>query len=69
MLGRQHTACNGEHPKAANVLHRAVRIDLPLCQKNDALQYVSGRGGVSRIRTDDLLLAKQVLYRLSYNPA
>ena len=28
-----------------------------------------GRGGVSRIRTDDLLLAKQVLYHLSYNPA
>lgn len=25
--------------------------------------------GVSRIRTDDLLLAKQVLYHLSYNPA
>ena len=30
--------------------------------------YVSGRSGVSRIRTDDLLLAKQVLYQLSYNP-
>ena len=27
------------------------------------------RCGVSRIRTDDLLLAKQVLYQLSYNPA
>jgi hypothetical protein len=25
--------------------------------------------GVSRIRTDDPLLAKQVLYQLSYNPA
>ena len=27
-----------------------------------------GRSGVSRIRTDGLLLAKQVLYQLSYNP-
>lgn len=27
------------------------------------------RGGVSRIRTGDPLLAKQVLYQLSYNPA
>ncbi len=26
------------------------------------------RGGVSRIRTGDPLLAKQVLYQLSYNP-
>ena len=26
-------------------------------------------GGVSRIRTGDPLLAKQVLYQLSYNPA
>ena len=25
--------------------------------------------GVSRVRTDDPLLAKQVLYQLSYNPA
>ena len=28
-----------------------------------------GMCGVSRIRTDDLLLAKQMLYHLSYNPA
>ena len=27
------------------------------------------RSGVSRIRTGDPLLAKQVLYQLSYNPA
>ena len=56
-------------PSATRVLHRAVRINLPLCQKNDALKYASGRSGVSRIRTDGLLLAKQVLYQLSYNPA
>ena len=43
-------------------------MTFPLCQKNDA-QYKTGRCGVSRIRTDDLLLAKQVLYQLSYNPA
>ena len=32
-------------------------------------QSASGRSGVSRTRTDDPLLAKQVLYQLSYNPA
>ena len=31
--------------------------------------HSSGRCGVSRIRTDGLLRAKQVLYQLSYNPA
>ena len=25
-------------------------------------------GGVGRVRTDDVLLAKQVLYQLSYDP-
>ena len=27
-----------------------------------------GDGGVGRIRTDDILLAKQALYQLSYDP-
>ena len=69
MLGMQH----GLNVLVAEdqviiVLHRAVRMTFPLCQKND-VQYFIGRCGVSRIRTDDLLLAKQVLYQLSYNPA
>lgn len=28
-----------------------------------------GRGGARRIRTDDILLAKQALYQLSYGPS
>ena len=38
--------------------------------KNDLfLAEARKRGsGVSRIRTDDLLLAKEVLYQLSYDP-
>jgi hypothetical protein len=31
-------------------------------------ELVSATGGASRIRTDDPLLAKQVLYQLSYGP-
>ena len=66
------SACNTQN--AASMLflrlRRAVRINLPLCQKNDARRnFLSEHCGVSRIRTDDPLRAKQVLYQLSYNPA
>ena len=30
--------------------------------------YLSSLGGADRIRTDDLLLAKQALFQLSYDP-
>lgn len=47
-------------PCSADDLSIMSKERRPLC---------TGRCGVSRIRTDDLLLAKQVLYQLSYNPA
>jgi hypothetical protein len=33
-----------------------------------AYRRVGGFGGAGRVRTDDPLLAKQVLYQLSYDP-
>ena len=34
----------------------------------DSLTFTTQIGGANRIRTDDPLLAKQVLYQLSYSP-
>ena len=55
--------------RAIGGLH-AYQRNYPLCQKNKAPNFILwSRSGVSRTRTDDLLLAKQMLYHLSYNPA
>jgi hypothetical protein len=40
----------------------------PYRAKEIFTSLLPARGGVSRTRTDDPLLAKQVLYQLSYNP-
>ena len=66
MLGMQHSAqkdsCERRCTVQCGSTYHYVKRTMPYVQ-------VSGHGGVSRIRTDGLLLAKQVLYQLSYNPA
>ncbi len=48
-----------------------LRREVLLAEGRTFVQYPGSweRRGVSRIRTGDPLLAKQVLYQLSYNPA
>jgi hypothetical protein len=43
---------------------------LPLrCLSEDDAKISNKDGGARRIRTDDILLAKQALYQLSYGPS
>ena len=39
------------------------------CSNQLSYESVARKGGAGRDRTDDILLAKQVLYQLSYGPA
>src|SRR5690554_3555452 len=45
-----------------------TRVATPRRNAADALTIVPGGGGGERVRTDDPLLAKQVLSQLSYTP-
>ncbi len=53
-------------PRTCTVI-RCVSLTESIMSKNSG--STNEPGGVSRIRTGDPLLAKQVLYQLSYNPS
>ena len=73
-----HSLLMPRHPSCARIrlarnftsLSRYVVIlfnfQLPLFKEQKCLRYIIGGG--RRIRTDDILLAKQTLYQLSYTP-
>lgn len=47
---------------------RCCKLVIPIA-RSISTRVVRGDGGARRIRTDDILLAKQALYQLSYGPA
>lgn len=49
-------------------LKASCKLVIPIA-RSISTRIVRGDGGARRIRTDDILLAKQALYQLSYGPA
>ena len=70
MLGMQHVLLLVRNDEQQQLRAAPCSADdLYYHVKEQCLNHRPRHSGVSRIRTDDLLLAKQVLYQLSYNPA
>ncbi len=55
-------------PRLSSACSNLLSYEPKVRESGSNLIEVFQIGGVGRVRTDDVLLAKQVLYQLSYDP-